>query len=305
MEAPCENAQVTTNAELNDGERAVVAQAGVTGALEVRPLTGGHRNRVLRVSSGDRSVVVRHWTASPDATAVEVAAVELAALREAHDDGVPVPTVLAEDGPIAVLSFVDGEPASEALPRCTRAQARQLGDAVAGAFRSVWARPRSNAADQWDGAPSEAFADLLDRAVHAPPGWPGFAAGYTEIMDYLLARPVRLHGDANPKNVLVRKENGGYRVTGILDWEFTCAGPAEFDLGNLLRFERQSSVLGPFGKGVVDGSGMSADQVVIARRLDLFAMAELFAREDLASRSPDFLARLFSLAQQQQRADAL
>lgn len=291
---------MTTNIELDERERAVLAKADVTGALTAHPLVGGHRNRVLRVSSRDRTVVLRHWTRSPDA-----AAIELTALREASADGIPVPAVLATDGPIAVLSFVDGELASEVLPRCTRAQAQQLGEVVAGTFRSVWERPRSNADGQWDRSPSDEFTDLLDRAVHAPPGWAGFAAGYTELMDYLLLRPVRLHGDANLKNVLVRKEDGVYHVTGLVDWEYTCAGPAELDLGNLLRFERQSQVLGPFGKGVVHGSGMSADQVVVARRLDLFAMAEMFARDDLPGQAPDFAVRLFSLAQQQQRAEAL
>jgi aminoglycoside phosphotransferase (APT) family kinase protein len=45
-----------------------------------------------------------------------------------------------------------------------------------------------------------------------------------------------VHGDFNPKNLLVDPESGV--VTGLVDWEFAHAGSPYADLGNLLRFER-------------------------------------------------------------------
>lgn len=287
---------------LDDTDRELLAAAGLTGEPTATVLGGGFANRTWRVEDGDRRVVLRRWTRDPAA-----AVTELAALREAAADGLPVPQVLAARDSRAVMSFVDGELAATVLARGSRRDAELIGERIGAVFTRVWARPRHPAGEAvpgtdplefaaWPAPPRELFEDLLAAARHAPPGWAAFAAGYAESMDYFTVRPVRSHGDANPKNVLLRKENGHYTVAALLDWEFTCAAPAEHDLGNLLRFERHSRVLGPFGRGVLRGTGMSWDQLVIGRRLDLFAMAEMFARPHV---DPRMLTRLRDAAERQ------
>ena len=50
-----------------------------------------------------------------------------------------------------------------------------------------------------------------------------------------MGRACLVHGDLNPKNVLVDAAEA--RVVGVVDWEFAHAGAPLADLGNLLRFE--------------------------------------------------------------------
>lgn len=48
-------------------------------------------------------------------------------------------------------------------------------------------------------------------------------------------RHALVHSDFNPKNLLVRREEGAWIVSAVLDWEFALAGDPLMDLGNLLR----------------------------------------------------------------------
>ncbi len=44
-----------------------------------------------------------------------------------------------------------------------------------------------------------------------------------------------VHCDFNGANILVRREEGTWKVAGVLDWEFACAGSTMIDVGNMLR----------------------------------------------------------------------
>ncbi|WP_020497782.1 phosphotransferase family protein [Sciscionella marina] len=292
-------------APIDDAETALLATAGLRGNLSARPLDGGFSNHMRTVTDGERTVVLRRWKGGADA-----ARTELAALREAAADGIPVPGVLAAEADRAVLALVPGELASTVLPRATRAQAETIGERIGAVFATVWDRPREVAGEAkrgtdpleftpWPIRPAELFEQLLERITAAPPGWVAMAADYAETMNYLLHRPVRSHSDANPKNILLRREGKDYTVAALLDWEFTCAAPLEHDLGNLLRFERLGSVPGPFGNGIARGSGCDREQITLGRRLDLFAIAELFSRENIEQHG--MYRVLYELAERQLR----
>ena len=45
-----------------------------------------------------------------------------------------------------------------------------------------------------------------------------------------------VHGDFDPANILVDHTHGTWRVTGILDWEFSFSGSILWDVANMLRY---------------------------------------------------------------------
>lgn len=90
-------------------------------------------------------------------------------------------------------------------------------------------------------------------------------------------RTCLVHGDLNPKNLLV--DPGTLEVTGVVDWEFAHAGHCFTDLGNLLRFDREPSYV----EGVLTAY-TARHGVVVDRALDLARAADLFALVELAAR---------------------
>lgn len=248
--------------------------AGITRVETVEPVSGGFVNEVFRVNN---RVVLRRWT-RPGA-----AQLELAAIEEAGKDGIPVPEVLAAAGERAVLSWVDGVRA-DLVPQ-DRALGRTLGELI----RKVTERRREAAGEltwnrgwhvtPWPAAGTEMLAELVAGATDAPPGWAELARAH-EVG--LVTAPVRVHGDLNPKNVLLRPDGA---VAALLDWEFTFAGPRETDLGNLLRFEPRDEPPTPFALGVREGAGADDEAVQRGRELDLFSLAQFLApRKDTSVR---------------------
>jgi aminoglycoside phosphotransferase (APT) family kinase protein len=100
-----------------------------------------------------------------------------------------------------------------------------------------------------------------------------------------------VHGDLNPKNLLVDPDT--LDVTGLVDWEFAHAGSPYADLGNLLRFERDD----PFAQAVLASYAAFMPAVPDhlldrARAADLFALVELATRREqnpVAARAHDRL----------------
>lgn len=92
-----------------------------------------------------------------------------------------------------------------------------------------------------------------------------------------LRRHVLVHGDLNPKNILVDPETG--QITGVLDWEFAHAGSPYTDLGNLTRFDRQGHFLAEILDSLVARApGLADDPLTLARAADLWALLELAGR---------------------------
>ena len=92
--------------------------------------------------------------------------------------------------------------------------------------------------------------------------------------DDVLGEPlgaVLVHGDLNPKNVLLEQgPDGAVRVSGVLDWEFAHAGHPFTDLGNLLRFDRRPALHDAVLATYADLRGLD-----VRRALDLARAADL------------------------------
>ena len=109
----------------------------------------------------------------------------------------------------------------------------------------------------------------------------GLRAVATEAQDRLdeVGRVSLVHGDLNPKNVLVDADT--LEITGVLDWEFAHAGSPYADLGNLLRFDREQAyadaVLRAWTQLRGGDPGAALER---ARSADLVALVDLAARKE-------------------------
>lgn len=104
-----------------------------------------------------------------------------------------------------------------------------------------------------------------------------------------------VHNDYGNRNILVRQENGNWRVAAILDWELAISGAALLDVGHFLRYERQSEGLREphFSRAFVENGGYLPDGWQrIVRLIDLTALVECLTHEDLPK---DVEAELFNL----------
>jgi fructokinase len=89
------------------------------------------------------------------------------------------------------------------------------------------------------------------------------------------------HGDFNSANILVRQAAGRWSVSAILDWEFAFVGSIFYDVGNFLRYERESMPRYEpwFSRGLTDGGiALPDDWHTLARVADMSALCELLAR---------------------------
>lgn len=49
-----------------------------------------------------------------------------------------------------------------------------------------------------------------------------------------------VHGDFDPANILVSESNGVWKVSGVLDWEFSFSGSVLCDVANMLRYAHKT-----------------------------------------------------------------
>lgn len=264
---------------LDTAQRELLRSAGLPDARIVQRIAGGFANDVLLVRSGAHRAVLRRWTRAP-----RTAAVEIGALAEAAADGIPVPEVLAAGNDMAVLSWVPGVRGDRVLADARQDEARQVGVLLGELARQVAARSRGAAGtirrtgegmtvDPWPAAGGELLRTSLADATEAPPGWREWAAGFAAELEPMTTRTERVHADFNPKNMLLVQHGDDWRVSALLDWEFTFAGPSEVDIGNLLRFEPRAQQPDAFGAGVRSGlGGLCAQRLREARVLDLLAL---------------------------------
>lgn len=277
------------------------------------PLGGGYSGETfLAEMAGERTVVRIYAENRRGSNAAEV---DAAVLRLVHGL-LPVPEVLevrrgdgASGAPgLLVTSFLPGTPLDRLLPSAPDGLRRTVGHELGALLARLAQMPMPR---------SGVFADADLRIGPLPPGLAGLpewvdmhrdrgaftkwsqqdlaalgdVADDAQVLLDRLGRTCLVHGDFNPKNLLVDPDGGA--VTGLVDWEFAHAGMPVTDLGNLLRFERHpafaDAVLQAFVERVPDAEEGVLDQ---ARAADLFALVELAARRDhnpVAERAHDLL----------------
>lgn len=86
------------------------------------------------------------------------------------------------------------------------------------------------------------------------------------------------HADYDPANMLVKKLNGHYQVSGILDWEFTFSGSYLLDIGMFLRYSHKLPKIyeEKFIEGIVsDGNPLPQNWKKSAKLMDIICLLSL------------------------------
>ncbi|WP_224273946.1 phosphotransferase family protein [Nocardioides lacusdianchii] len=261
------------------------------------PLPGGHSGRTFVADAAGERVVVRIYPPG-DRRGAAAPEVDRSVLRLVRGL-VPVPDVLEvrrgvteEDVPgLLVTSFVPGERGDLAVQRLvdngdtdglTRL-GRSLGDVAAALAGMPQLRPGPfvDAELRLGRFPAD---DLLEWAASRLRGWSDArldalsdVCGPAQDLLDEVGRASLVHGDLNPKNVLVAPE--GLEVTAVLDWEYAHAGHPWTDLGNLLRFERHPAyVAAVLDAWVAVRGGDPVGVLEGARAADLWALVDLASR---------------------------
>ncbi len=271
---------------------------------ELTPLEGGFSGETFVADILGQQAVVRIYagrSAARGPLAVDIDAAVLRWLRGI----VPVPQVLEVRRPTAdlpgllVTEILPGVRADLVLPTLTDGRRRVLGvnlgrildclTHVPTLRPGVFADPELRLDAFPDGA--DELPGWVERHRPALTSWTpteleGLAAAAERAQDLLDAvdRSCLVHGDFNPKNLLVDPET--LDVTAVLDWEFTHSGTPFTDLGNLVRFDGDPV----FVDGVLSGLDKldnRTETLALARAADLFALVELAARDhDPVRRNP-------------------
>lgn len=241
--------------EIDPGRVRAVVFSLMEGArtAEVVRVEEGLVNSLYRVTSTDgESLCVRICAAGSAAWRREQQILALAAAT------LPVPDVLLGDSndprighPYFVYRWIDGETVNECrrhTPEALLSLARPLG-CLLGAVgslapssdRAVLSRRSVNtqlalaerrlqgelARQRLGGALSDALRRRLD-------------AGRRRL-EALDGEAWLVHGDFGGRNILVRFDEGSWRVAGLLDWEEACTGSRLWDVGSLFRYASRYS----------------------------------------------------------------
>lgn len=267
----------------------------------VTPLAGGYSGETFLAEVDGQDVVVRVYARVPERAVVDVAL--LRRLRGL----VPVPAVLeartAPDHdvpPYVLMSRLPGERLDTVLPEVGEQDAAALGRAVGGVLLRLatvrFAKPGELQGPDLIVTPMPADLTSLEafvrRHLDRLPGWSAddeagllpLARGVRPLLDAVAHESTLVHSDLNPKNLLVDVERA--EVTGLLDWEYAYSGCRLADLGNLLRFPpaEDDDPGHAFVAGAVEvaaAGGLPSSWLDTARALDLFALVDLAAREQV------------------------
>ena len=258
------------------------------------PLEGGWSGRTfLAEAAGERSVV-RIYRPGSVTHAAETDAAVLRLVRGL----LPVPEVLevrparpeADQPGLLVTSFLAGVRADELLPTLAPAALGRVGARLGTLVAELGGMPMLRAGPFTDpdlaigdfgvdGLPEFLEQHLPGLGHLSPPEIEGLreVATQAQVLLDTVARSCLVHGDLNPKNLLLDPET--LTVTGVLDWEFAHAGHPFTDLGNLLRFERRPAFEDAVLAAYAERRGTRPDQALpLARAADLWALVDLATR---------------------------
>jgi aminoglycoside phosphotransferase (APT) family kinase protein len=281
---------------MRSGEVEVIAAALGSAVVKTSTLAGGFSHETSLVTLADGQVVVRLGGGDP---AVE-AAVMAAARRY-----VPVPDVLlvtppgADARPAMVLEYVAGTPLSQVLS----GDGTSLGDLGAEVGRVVaeigavtferrgffaderlsvraersWSQQLPEVAETCMAATPEARLDGPTRRA-----WAALCATHAPALSRIDDHARLVHADSNPKNILVSRTRGGWRVDAVLDWEFSYSGCPYGDAANMVRFGGDPGFLDGFRDAFAEHQpadlALAEDWEYLGRVLDMFALSDLVTR---------------------------
>jgi aminoglycoside phosphotransferase (APT) family kinase protein len=267
-----------------------------------QPLSGGHGNENIRVTTGHGSYVLRRYLRGD---AARTCAVEAALAARLAGTAVPVAEVIAADPdgtaagrPLLLARHVAGAMVSEAMAR-DPGSAPGLGAAAGRALAAIGAVtfPRGGAftGPGLDPSPDEMPASLPEfvetclREGHAAGALSpaevdrlrALAAAADPLARSVASARQLVHSDYNGKNLLVVAGDGEWAVSAVLDWEFAFSGSPLTDVGNMLRFpgEQPPGFAGAFIAGYRDAGGRLPEHWrEISEALDLYALADFLTR---------------------------
>jgi aminoglycoside phosphotransferase (APT) family kinase protein len=260
--------RATAFVELSDAEIGTMIEPIGAGLTAVTRLSSGLANTNYRVDLDDgRRVVLRLYTRSPEVAATEAAVLRLVA------GSVPAPEMLFTDSEgrrtgrvYAIMTWLEGALLQDALPGAGASRQQAIGHSAGetlvriqshrfdrpGFFSSDGRLRPSGALPPFGGH----IAACLLRdggAANLGPELTQRVLGFVDRNSGLLPQDepvVLVHGDYKASNLLVSGEGDECRTSGVLDWEFSFAGPRLFDLTMLLRY---SDTMPEFEAGVVEG----------------------------------------------------
>lgn len=270
--------------------RTIAAALGRT-AVGVEVLAGGFSHETSLLTLADGQVVVRLGGPDP---AVE-AAVMAAARRH-----VPVPRVLAVlpgVRPAMVLEYVDGTPLSQVLADGLPdldALGAEVGRVAADIGSVTFDRPGFFADAQLRVSPElpwsrqlphvaeDCMAATPDARLDGPTrrAWAALCTAHAPALTEIDDDARLAHADLNPKNILVSRAAGGWRVDAVLDWEFSFSGCPYGDAANMARFgaDYPDAFLDGFRAAFATRLAPPADWAYLGRVLDMFALSDLVTR---------------------------
>ena len=285
---------------MRDAEIDAIAEALGRAAVDSRPLAGGfsHETCLLTLAGGDQ-VVVRLGGPDP--------AIEAAVMTRAGAQ-VPVPRVLrvvpaASEGvrPAMVLEYVAGTPLSDVLSTGGDGMAglgAEVGRVIAGIGAVTFDHPGffggqdlgTGEMPPWSEQLAEMAAGCMESVPEErlDPGtrkeWAALCAAHAPALAAIDTQARLVHADANPKNILVAREGGGWRVTAVLDWEFSFSGCPYGDAANMTRFadDYPAGFTEGFRAGFAGhqpaGLPLASDWAYLGDVLDMFALSDLVTR---------------------------
>jgi Ser/Thr protein kinase RdoA (MazF antagonist) len=286
-------------------EKQTIAAALGSEVLTTATLAGGFSHETSLVTLADGRVVARLGGPDPP---IEAAVMAVARER------VPVPRVLlvlpegaAGEGtrPMMVVEYVTGTLLSQVLAAGAFDRAAlaglgaEVGRVIAGIGAVTFDRPGFFAGPDLAAVPMEqpwsqqlaGFAatcmagtsdERLDPATRR--AWAQLCAAHAPALAGVDDHARLVHADVNPKNILVTRVGGGWRVDAVLDWEFGFSGCVYGDAANMARFGADYPV--PFLDGFRNafaehqpaGAPIAEDWGYLGRVLDMFALSDLVTR---------------------------
>ncbi len=287
--------------DLNHLQEKIALLYGSARILESSILSGGfaNTNYKLVVEGQPAPVVLR----LPQKN-IRTFPTEIAVLKRV-ESFIPVPSVLFADTsseqPYAIVSWIEGIRLSEVLGIISQNEAESIGYQLGQILQKIHAVDlgRSGFFDhnfqflrEFESLGSESLAYLRMFLVNTKVR-ERVDIRVLDQIDFLLKQyeyelkslsPCNrlIHSDFNPKNILVRKLDSSWQVTGILDWEFAFSGTPFNDLGNFLRFEEELPVglAEAFLNGYIsERSPLSRNWHQLSKLLDLISMFQFLSAE--------------------------